>query len=79
MLKEHEIIDKVLDHDRHLDQLTGSIKSLVDVQKQTIEKIDKLIDGMNQVALLQQKVSTIDTELRDSFKRVHVRNDKTEI
>ena len=77
-MTEDELIEKVIDHDKVVDKLTTSVDSLVIVQKDTNSKLDKLIENSSMVALLNQKVDTMDTELNASFKRVHRRADKQE-
>jgi len=71
--------------DDKVASLEIEIKIMANTQKQmslTLEKMAKSLDSMNSfytdLKLVQEKQQSLDRELSESFKRVHVRQDKTD-
>jgi len=70
-MNEEKYRDMVLDHDKHIDTLANSVSELVN-------KVDKMIDVITKQNVLAEKISNMDTNLKDSFKRIHERVEKVE-
>lgn len=72
------IRDMVISHDKHIDSLSESIRSLIATQKEGNAKIDRLVEEISKQNVLIERVNNMDRELTESFKRVHTRLDKIE-
>lgn len=73
MMDEKVIEAKISDHDRHLDLLSNSIAELSSIAGQTNQKLDKVVEAINTQNVLIERMNNMDTNSRESFKRVHTR------
>jgi len=81
-MTDEKLRELVLKHDGSLEQLAKSIEHLAKAQemtsidvRDTIKKLEEISVYLTKQSALEQKVSTMDKELLDSFKRVHKRID----
>ena len=70
-MTDDEIREKVIKHDYEFKSLTSSLSELSETMK-------KLTAGLEHVMVLNEKLVSLDRDLKDSFKRVHSRADKIE-
>lgn len=70
-MTDEELREKVIRHDYEFKSLTTSLAELSDSMKQ-------LTKGLEQVIVLNERMVSMDRDLKDSFKRVHSRQDKIE-
>lgn len=70
-MTDDEIREKVIKHDYEFKGLTSSLSELSEAMK-------KLTAGLEHVMVLNEKLVSLDRDLKDSFKRVHTRADKIE-
>lgn len=67
-MTDEELREKVIKHDYEFKSLTTSLVELSDSMKQ-------LTKGLEQVIVLNERMVSMDRDLKDSFKRVHTRQD----
>lgn len=70
-MTDEELREKVIRHDFEFQSLTTSLKELS-------ESMKKLTNGLEQVVVINERLVSMDKDLKDSFKRVHSRADKTD-
>lgn len=70
-MTENELIEKVIRHDVEFKSLTKSLFELSDSMKQ-------LTKGLEQVIVINERLGSMDTNLKESFSRVHTRADNFE-
>ena len=70
-MTDNELIEKVIRHDVEFKSLTKSLFELSDSMKQ-------LTRGLEQVIVLNERLGSMDTNLKESFSRVHTRADDVE-
>lgn len=70
-MTDDELREKVIKHDYEFKTLTASLADLSNSMK-------KLTEGLEQVIVLNERLITMDKDLKDSFKRVHARADKSD-
>lgn len=70
-MTDDELREKVIKHDYEFKSLTSSLAELSDSMKQ-------LTKGLEQVIVLNERMISMDKDLKESFKRVHTRQDKIE-
>lgn len=70
-MTDEELREKVIRHDYEFKSLTTSLAELSDSMKQ-------LTKGLEQVIVLNERMVSMDRDLKDSFKRVHTRQDEEE-
>lgn len=70
-MTDDELREKVIKHDYEFRSLTTSLAELSDSMKQ-------LTKGLEQVIVLNERMISMDKDLKESFKRVHDRQDKFE-
>lgn len=70
--------DMVIDHDKHIDQLTNSVTILAGNVKSTNEKLEDVIDVITHQNVLQERMANLDMNFKESFGRVHHRTDNLE-
>ena len=70
-MTDNELIEKVIRHDIEFKSLTKSLFELSDSMKQ-------LTRGLEHVVVLNERLGSMDTNLKESFSRVHTRADDFE-
>lgn len=70
-MTDNELIAKVIRHDIEFKSLTKSLSELSDSMKQ-------LTRGLEQIIVLNERLGAMDTNLKESFSRVHTRADDLE-
>ena len=70
-MTDNELIEKVIRHDVEFKSLTKSLFELSDSMKQ-------LTRGLEQVIVLNERLGSMDANLKESFSRVHTRADAVE-
>ena len=70
-MTDNELIEKVIRHDVEFKSLTKSLFELSDSMKQ-------LTRGLEQVIVLNERLGSMDNNLKESFSRVHTRADAIE-
>lgn len=70
-MTDNELIEKVIRHDIEFKSLTKSLFELSDSMKQ-------LTKGLEQVIVLNERLGAMDTNLKESFSRVHLRAEEVE-
>ena len=77
-MREVMIENKIEEHDKHLDALTRTIENLSSVTTQTNIKLEKVVDALNTQNVLIERMNNMDSNLKDTFKRVHARLENNE-
>ena len=70
-MTDNELIEKVIRHDIEFKSLTKSLFELSDSMKQ-------LTRGLEHVIVLNERLGSMDTNLKESFSRGHTREDDFE-
>ena len=70
-MTDNELIEKVIRHDVEFKSLTKSLFELSASMKQ-------LTKGLEQVIVLNERLGSMDNNLKESFSRVHTRADAVE-
>ena len=70
-MTDEQLREKVIRHDFEFQSLTTSLKELS-------ESMKKLTNGLEQVVVINERLVSMDKDLKESFKRVHTRADKQE-
>lgn len=70
-MTDEELKEKVIRHDFEFKSLTSSLEYLS-------TSIKKLALGLEKILVLDERLINIDKDLKDSFKRVHKRQDDIE-
>jgi len=71
--------DMVIDHDKHIDSLTTSVAVLADNVSETNKKLDNMLVIINKQNILTERLTNLDSNFRESFKRVHNKIDEIEL
>lgn len=71
-MTDEELKEKIIKHDYEFKSLTTSLAELSDSMKQ-------LTKGLEQVVILNERIVSMDRDLKDSFKRVHTRQDEQDV
>lgn len=71
-MTDEKLREKVIEHDFEFQSLTTSLKELS-------ENMKKLTAGLEQVIVINERLVFMDTNLKESFKRVLDRADKAEL
>ena len=72
------IRDMVISHDKVLDSLSESIRTLATTASNTNVKLDKVVDKLSEQNVLIERMNNMDKDLNESFNRVYGRLDKIE-
>jgi len=70
--------DLVLKHENTIHNLTKSVESLVESNAETNKRLEEISKYLAKQVVFDTKLSALDKELGDSFKRVHNRIDGLE-
>lgn len=70
-MTDEELKEKVIRHDYEFKSLTSSLEDLSGSMK-------KLALGLEKILVLDERLINIDKDLKESFKRVHCRQDDME-
>jgi DNA repair ATPase RecN len=70
--------DMVLSHDKHLDTLANSIESLANGVASTNRKLEDILDVISAQNVLIEKFTNLETNIKESFDRVHEKYRKME-
>ena len=68
--------DLVNKHDLSIAQLIQSVDHLVTTQAETNKRLEEISSFLSKQTIIASKIETIDREIADSFKRVHLRIDE---
>jgi len=72
-MNEREIRDMVIKHDNNLDTLTEAVSTLAGNVSTTNNKLDDVIDVLGAQNVLIERMNNLDSNLRESFERVHLK------
>ena len=75
-MNEEVISGKISEHDRHIDSLSTAIEHLVETTAVTNLKLDKMVEMLSTQNVIKERLSNLEENLKESFERVHVRQDK---
>lgn len=70
-MNENDKMDLLLVHDKHIEVMSQSIEHLAEAVGNTNKKMDNIIDVMSSQNVILEKVNNMDTNLKESFNRVH--------
>lgn len=75
-MTDDEYRDLVLTHDKHIDKLATSIEHIAGTMGATNRKLEDVLDVISQQNILMERFSNLESNLKESFDRVHekVRN-----
>ena len=71
--------DMVIDHDKHIDTLAGSIENLAINVSDTNSKLGDVIEVMSHQTVLVERMNNMDNNVSESFKRAWGRLEKLEV
>jgi len=70
-MTEDERSDLLMLHDKHIDVMSQSIEHLAAAVGTTNRKMDDIIDVISAQNVINEKLVNMDTNVRESFNRVH--------
>jgi len=70
--------DMVINHDKHIDSLTSSVRVLADGIHASNKKLDDVIEAIMKQTVLAERVDNLNRDAKESFDRVHKRVDSLE-
>jgi ABC-type transporter Mla subunit MlaD len=70
-MREEELKDLVVAHDKHIDLMAQSIENLASAVGATSSKLDDIIGVITQQNVLMEKFHNLEDNLKESFDRVH--------
>jgi len=70
-MSDDEYRDLVLQHDKHIDKLATSIEHIAGAVGTTNRKIEDVLSVISQQNVLMEKFTNMETNLKESFNRVH--------
>jgi len=70
-MSDEDYKDMVIEHDKHLESLATSIESLAGGVGATNRKLEDIIDVISTQNVLIEKFTNLETNLKESFNRVH--------
>lgn len=70
-MKEEELKNLVVEHDKHIDLMAQSIEHLAGAVGTTTKKLDDVIDVITKQNILMEKFHNLEENLKESFDRVH--------
>ena len=70
--------DMVIEHDKHLDVLSGSISNLSTSMESSNQKLDTVIDALTHQNVIIERMNNMDVNISESFNRAWKRLDKLE-
>lgn len=72
-MSDDEYRDLVLQHDKHIDKLADSIEHIAGAVGTTNRKIEDVLSVISQQNVLMEKFANMETNLKESFNRVHAK------
>ena len=70
-MTDNEYRDMVIRHDKHIDKLAISVEHIATAVGSTNRKLEDIIDVISKQNILMEKFSNLETNLKESFSRVH--------
>ena len=70
-MTDQEYKGLVLQHDKHIDRLADSIEHIAGAVGATNRKLEDIIDVISKQNILMERFSNLETNLKESFNRVH--------
>ena len=70
-MTDQEYKGLVLQHDKHIDRLADSIEHIAGAVGSTNRKLEDIIDVISKQNILMERFSNLETNLKESFSRVH--------
>ena len=70
-MTDQEYKGLVLQHDKHIDRLADSIEHIAGEVSSTNRKLEDIIDVISKQNILMERFSNLETNLKESFNRVH--------
>lgn len=70
-MTDEELKEKVIKHDYEFKSLTHSLEDLS-------KSMQRLTTGLEKILILDERLIVLDKDLKESFKRVHTRQDENE-
>jgi phosphopantetheinyl transferase (holo-ACP synthase) len=72
-MSDDDYKDLVLQHDKNIDKLATSIEHIAGAVGTTNRKIEDVLSVISQQNVLMEKFANMETTLKESFNRVHVK------
>ena len=72
-MSDDDYKDLVTKHDKHIDSMASSIEHLAKAVGTTNSKLEDMIAVINTQNVLMEKFSNMETNLKESFNRVHLK------
>ena len=66
-----DVVDLVISHDKNIDLMAQSINNLATAVGATSSKLNDLLDVISTQNILLERFNNMDSNIRDSFNRVH--------
>ena len=70
-MKDNDVKDLVIAHDKHIEVMSQSIEHLADAVGTTNRKMEDIIEVLSNQQVQAERLSNMDENLRESFERVH--------
>ena len=70
-MNDEAMIEKITEHDRHIDTLSHAIEELANTASSTNVKLDKVVEAINTQNVLIERMNNMESNIRESFNRVH--------
>jgi len=77
-MTDEAIVQKVIKHDEEFKLLSSSLLALADAQKDTNKELHRLTMALGDQKVLIEKISNMDRNMNESFKRVYRTHDALE-
>lgn len=77
-MKDEDLKDLVVEHDKHIDLMAQSIENLAGVVGAIVSKLDNVIDVITQQNVLMERFNNLEGNLKESFDRIHTKVRKLE-
>lgn len=77
-MRDEDLKDLVVEHDKHIDLMAQSIENLAGVVGDTASKLDDVIAVITQQNVLMERFNNLEVNLKESFNRVHAKARKLE-
>jgi SepF-like predicted cell division protein (DUF552 family) len=72
-MSDDDYKDLVLQHDKNIDKLATSIEHIAGAVGTTNRKIEDVLSVISQQNVLMEKFANMETNLKESFNRVHAK------
>ncbi len=77
-MKDEDVKDLVIAHDKHIEVMSQSIEHLADAVGTTNRKMEDIIEVLSNQQVQAERLSNMDDNLKESFERVYSKIDAIE-